>query len=81
MRRKLGLLLMIFGTVLLIGAISLLVYNYTDNKRAGKNRKPFFQSSTALLKRKKVTIKRIIPFIYTPKMMKHRLLSLTENII
>ncbi|MCC8097952.1 MAG: sortase [Eubacterium sp.] len=35
-KRKLGLLMMISGAVLLIAALSLLVYNYFDNKRAGE---------------------------------------------
>lgn len=36
MNRKCGLLLMVSGTVLLIAALSLFVYNYFDNKRAGE---------------------------------------------
>ncbi|MCD7778019.1 MAG: hypothetical protein LUH47_05895, partial [Clostridiales bacterium] len=52
MRRKLGLLLMIFGTVLLIGAMSLLVYNYTDNKRAGKESETVLSELHSLIEKK-----------------------------
>ncbi len=35
MRRKIGAVCMIIGVLLLIGAFTLLIYNYLDNKRAG----------------------------------------------